>query len=371
MGCLGIGTVVSGIANANANSSAAQSNAANTVDVNNLNYGEFLQNRGYNGSAVLPRYMVPGYTNPNGTPQTEEESLSQDAINAYNASGANNPAALLAQYQALAAQFQPMETQANNVAAGIFNGNLQSQELQNYAPVAAALQTGVQTQNEASIEGLQQTLNQIKSIQAGQGFSGDSFGSNLLTANAMQASNIQRAQNQANVNTQVAGAQQGIKQGVINTQLGNLSLPGSMLSSNINFANAPANATTAQVGQGQQLFNMFRIGTGNFQYQNLPTVQANPSIAGVLGTAGNGVGSSIGNYLATNPNNIFGGGNNAMAPAGSANGYLGNGQWDNTTLPEDATDFGTINPGAVGEAQAVNSAVSSSAAGGGFADGDF
>lgn len=413
MGCLGIGSVVAGSENATATEQAAQVNAGNVSATNQLNFSQYLMSRGLGGSSVLPTYL----TNPNFVPgtapstpatgaqvtalaqqilaqsggtlnltaaralaeqqltggpqtQTEEQALGNNATAAYNAAGDNSPAAQIAQYTALANQFLPAQAQANTAANSIFNGNLQSEELQDYAPVASALQQGVTSQKEASIEGLQQTLNQIKAIQAGQGFSGDSFGTNLMTSNAIQAANVAQAQNQANVNVQNAGATNAIKTGILNTQLQNLNLPTSMAQSNINLANTAANAMTSQQGQGQQLFNMFRIGTGNFQYQNLPTVQPTPSLLGIAATAGNAVGANAGSYLATNPGNIFGGG--ASSAAGSSlNGINGSTPSFYTSqqplsLSDGAASGIGINPSVVGESEAINSDVASASAGSGF-----
>lgn len=350
-------TIYAAQAQSSATKKASEQNAQNVMNTNQLNYNMFQQSRGSKGNAVLPLYL----TGANG--QSEESILGQNAIGLYGAAGGNmTPAQQIAMYQALQSQFQPMQAGANATAQGIFNGNLQAQELQNYAPVATAMQQGVAAQKEGSLEGLQATLNQIKAIQAGQGFSGDSFGTNLLASNALRSTFSSNAALQSAANTTIAGAQSGIKQGVLGTQLSNLNLPNSMASENFNFANAPQNAALAQEGQRQQLFNMFRIGTGQFQYQNLPMVPPIPNIRQNVGQGVGALAGAVGRNYSTN-------GGNAMPS------WLGGGAANASDLPANSgwnsdpslDPFGSqytpvstnVDPSQVGQYQAISGDMSS------------
>lgn len=281
-----VGAGIYGAVSASDSAAAAQkANAANVAATNQANLQQFEESRGSTGSALLPLYAKGG-----------EAQLYQDTLNAYNNAG--NLSLTPAQLQALVAQFQPVQAQANAAGAGIFNGQTQAAELANQVPVYQANLAAAGAQKQGTLEALQSTLNNIKAIQAGKGYAGDSFGNQLLNFQARQGANTTAANAFSQANIGNAQANQSIRQNAINRQLANLGLPGQMAQSNAALGNLAANTTASQQGQRQQLFNMFNIGNKGFTYQNLP--QVNP-IASVGQNVGQGLStgaSGLGNYFA-------------------------------------------------------------------------
>lgn len=286
----GVGASIAASSSASDAASQANSqNAANVADTNQLNYQQFLQARGSTGSAIYPIYA-----------SGSEQQLYNDATSAYNATGGSN-LPTLAQYQAMVDQSRPAAQVATQAVNGVFNGATQGQELGNAAPVQAANLALAQTQKQSSLEALQQTLNNIKSIQAGKGYSGDSFTNQLLNYQARQGANTQGAQAIAGANLANTQITQGIQQNAINRQLANVNLPGQIAQNNINLAQAPTNALNQNQVNRQNLFANFKIGTSQpFQYTPPPLTTP---VAGTGQLVAQGVGAAaniIGNQYATN-----------------------------------------------------------------------
>lgn len=306
-----IGAGATAYAASSASSSAADAtaqNAANVGNTNQLNYQTFLQSRGSTGSAIYPIYAQGG-----------EAALYGDTLNTYNATGALQPTG--AQYQAIVANAAPAVAGANATTAAIFNGGTVNQELENLAPVNQANLTAVATQKEGTLEALKATLNNIKAIQAGKGYNGDSFGTQLLNFSARQGANTTASN--ALSQAQITNAQNTntVKQNAINRQIQDINLPYAMASNNASLASLPANALENNMAQRQQLFGNFRIGTGQFQYQNLPTVNPIAGAGQIAGQAAGTVAGGVGNYLANqsllstlNNNNSNGGTPTALPP---------------------------------------------------------
>lgn len=287
---------------ADATKSAADTNAQAVQTTNDLNYQQFLQGRGSTGSAIYPIYAKGG-----------EAQLYGDMLAAYNATGALDPTA--ADYQAIVAGAEPAVAGADAATTGIFNGNTEGQELNNQAPVSAANLRAVQTQKAGTLQALQATLNSIKAIQAGKGYSGDSFGTQLLNFNARQNANTTASNAESQADITNAQSVQGIKQNAINRQIQNVNLPFAMAANNANLASMPATSVANNMAQRQQLFGNFRIGTGQFQYQNLPTVNSSSAAYGALSNVG-ATGNALASAYIKNPSgvtNLFGGGGGTAA----------------------------------------------------------
>lgn len=329
---VGTGVAASAAASKSAKDTNA-ANAANVSDTNQLNYQQFLQSRGSTGSAIYPIYAAPA-----------EQQLYTDTLNAYNATGQNQPT--LADYQSIVGQSQPAAALATQAANGIFNGQTVGQELNNQQPVAAANLALAQTQKQSSLEALQQTLNNIKSIQAGKGYAGDSYTNQLLNFQARQAANTQGAGAIAGANLTNAQQTQGIQQNAINRQLSNLGLPSSTAQQQINLAQAPTNALNQQQVNRQNLFANFKIGTGQpFQYQPPPLTTPVAGAGQQVAQGISSLASGVGNYAA-NQQLI-----NALTPATAAANPSAFSNWNlinssNTGVPTSALPVGDFGAGA-------------------------
>lgn len=267
---------------------ANQQNAQNMANTNALNYQMFQESRGKEGSAFLPLYLV----RPDGT--TMEQYLANNAMAIYDASYAP-PEEQLERYREMISRFQPMQQAAEGTAMGIYDGTIERQELENFAPVAEARREGVQARRAAGLEGLQETLNEIKTIQAGKGFSGDSFASRLVDANVRRRVASDAATDQALVNERNAADVFGIRSNAINRRVANLDLPYQIARRNIEFSTLPQDALADAEARRRNMFDWFRIGTGQFQYQPLPMVQPVPSTGQIIGEGLSQIGSTIAN----------------------------------------------------------------------------
>lgn len=268
----------------NSAKAANDANAANVANTNQLNYQQFLQSRGSTGSAILPIYD-----------SATEAAMAQNATTEFNQAAANTltPSG----YQGIVNQNAPAEAGAVNTANNVFNGADLQSEQNAQAGVYAAQNQGVAAQKEATLESLQQSLNNIKNTQAGKGYSGDSFGTQLLNFGARAGANTANATNQANVNIQNASALQGINSNDINRRLSNVALPGTVAAGNANFQNLGAQTANAQTVNNQNVNSNFKIGTQAFQYQNLPQVNPVASTGQIIGQGVGSLASSAGNYL--------------------------------------------------------------------------
>lgn len=304
-----ISGTIGGVLGADEQRHATNTNADNVANTNALNLRMFQEGRGSTGSSIYPTYASGA-----------ESQLYNDTLHTYDATGGIQPTA--EQLQAIVAGQQIYQDQANAAGAGIFSGATQTQELNNQQPVYQANLAAAQTQKQGTLEALQSVVNNIKAIQAGKGYSGDSFRNSLLNFQARQGANTTIANQLAQANIGNAQAVQGIKQNAINRQLSNLNLPAAMAQNSINLAQSPANALASQQGQRQNLFNTFRIGPGQFSYQNLPTVQPNSAAYGALANVG-AFGNSLASAYINNPkgvSNLFGlGGGSGAAGVAAGN----------------------------------------------------
>ncbi len=292
----------------NAQSDATNQNAANIAATNQLNYQMFLQGRGSEGSAILPLYAKDANGN------LIEPELFNDTMGVYDATGALTP-----DYQKVLAPAQAAAAGADQTAANIFNGGFQTQELNNLQPVAQARTDAAVAQKSSTLEALQQTLNNIKAIQAGKGYSGDSFGNQLLKFSATRDANNQGANLLSQANLANATDVNRIKANNINRAIANVNLPGQIASQDVALADAPSNALLARQQQRLGLFSGFRIAPGAFTAQNMPTVQPNSAAFSALSAAG-AAGSNLGAAYLKNPNafNSLFGANNAAVDEGAS-----------------------------------------------------
>ena len=267
---------------ANKNAQTANMNQAAATNAYNLMMNQ--QNRGSTGFTTMPLYA----TTAGGSPF--EPQLFGDTRSVYDATGTLSPQSQLDQYGNIIGITAGAQAGAGATVNDIYNGGLLQQDLSNLAPVQASRLTAVATQKQGTLEALQGTLNNIKAIQAGKGYGGDSFGSNLLSFAARQganttASNALSAAQEAN-----AADTNRIQANDINRRLANLSVPYQMAQQNINTANLPNNTLLNQMALRQQLFGQnsgFRIPLNNYQIG--PAPQATP-------VAGNGqiIGQAVG-----------------------------------------------------------------------------
>ena len=278
-----ISGTVGAVLGSEAQDDATQANLDAARETNELNYRMFLQSRGSTGHALLPYYFGD-----------QEANLAHDLSTIYNASreAAGGYDEQLERYRRDIGQFSDMTEQAANTAKGIFDGTLENESLTNFQPVAEARVEGANARKAAGLEALQETLNEIKAVQAGKGFSGDSFGNRLLQTSARRKVYSDAATDMAGVNIQNASDTFGIHERAQARRVSNLSLPYAMAQQAVNSENLADNAILDQTARRQQLFNFFKMAPGQFTYQPMPTVSASASPWQAL-AAGVGTGNTI------------------------------------------------------------------------------
>jgi hypothetical protein len=275
-----------------AQKAASAQNAKNVADTNQLNYEMFLQGRGSDGSAVLPMYLkMPG------TGNLFEEQLGRDLVDNYRA-GYKPPGEQLTDYQSRIDKFAPSMAGARDAVTGVFDGTTGKKIIDNLTPVAAARMKSANVRGDAGMQALNETLNEVKAVQQGKGYSGDGLASNLLGFSARRAINTDVAGARSSAELANAMDEKAARDYAIQLQLQNLGLPYSMAQQEVNLSQLPQRALYDLQASRMQPLNFVRIGTNQFQYQPMPTVQPIASTGQLVGQGIGQAAGGIGNYLA-------------------------------------------------------------------------
>lgn len=313
---VGAGTVISGAMSASSASGAAEdaanANIANTNATNAANLAQFNYSRGginpstgY-GNAILPQYF--GQDEQNSALAAYQQFQNMNQANSY----------ITPQLQAQLGQLNPALNSSLNTIGGAFNGQNLNQQLGFAQPVyganlGLAQTTGQGLQNTAAANtnainsGLAQTLAQLNSSNAANGFLGNSsFNSNRMlsaTVGAQQQAAVGSAQAQAQAaqlmgtahlqnvqNTQ--GLQSANLQGMMNTSLIGQGLGGYAQAMNMPQTNASNNALTAQ-----SMLNFYKLQPQAFQFAPMPTQTPGIGTGQIIGGAlGAGISAGASQY---------------------------------------------------------------------------
>lgn len=292
--------IASGAMQSSAARKANKANQAIADEQNRLNYEMFLQSRGSQGSSLLPLYF-------NQEGQTPYE---QELANQAMAAARLLPTAAQQQAQARAIQtrFQPTIDAATGTVQGIYDGGLLQEEQELLLPIEQERMQAVQTRRQAGLESLNQTLNDIRALQAGRGFSGDSSASNQLRANVRRQNATESAAMESGARLQNLADRRSIGMNDINRRISNVNLPLQAAEQSRQFQNFGATAALSNEAQRQGAFNWFRLQPQAFQSQRAPLVQpvatTGQYVAGALGQAGGAVANlAASQYIA---NNMYG-----------------------------------------------------------------
>lgn len=240
-------------------------------------------------SAILPYYFGD-----------LEKTMGTDAANLYKASAAwrGTPEAQLADYQALV-DSQAGATAANDqLAADLASGKLTEDQLAEAAPSFAARKGVAEAGRNAGLEAIKQTLNEIDSIQAGKGYSGDSTGKRMFRFNARRSIGTQTAKDLAGANLENALDERSIKETGRSLRLSNMNLPEQRIQSAITRKQLPQNAANAAFTSAMEPFKFFSIGPHDFTAGTAPAAvpSALGDIASQMGQVNAQVGAGVANY---------------------------------------------------------------------------
>jgi hypothetical protein len=252
--------IVGAIMSAQAQEDASEKNAQNVRQTNKQNYQMFQESRGSGGSAVMPLYLRTK------SGDLFEKKLGQDLVDAYDSTARPK-----SDFAAVGDRFGTMSDQAQHTAQGIFDGGVQREMEANAAPVQKAR---VSFRRQSAMNTLNKTLGEIGAMQAGRGYSSDSFGDRMLkfqantgAADEVSAANLQNLDE----NRQIADA-------ALQLRLSNLNLPNEETQRAMQLLTMPDEAYLSDQQMRMQPLTFLRIGGAQpFQNQNLPTVQPIPS----------------------------------------------------------------------------------------------
>lgn len=235
-------------------------------------------------SAILPYYVGD-----------EESRLGRYAAQISRAirNRGGTPEQQLAKYEEMMAQYENAAAMADQAKLDEITGAATEQELEFSKPVFAA-RTGVaEAKRNAGLEALREILNEIDSIQAGKGYSGDSTGTRMLRFDARRRIGTDAAEGFANANLQneeerrvirTAGRDRSAEGGTALAKLFNQRVTRSQL---------PALAVASDFNTQFAPLKNFNIGTGEFT-----TPASNVDQPDILGSLTGSIGGTLTNFFA-------------------------------------------------------------------------
>lgn len=284
------GSMIAGKAQAKADKKAQAENERRAREMRSEEERLFHEQRGSEGYAFMPEYSTTG----EGT--AFEPQMFQQMREVYDATG-YSPAEKLKSYEAIVNKYAPAQAGAQKAITGLFDGSTEAQLINQAKPVMQARLDVADQRKQAGLEALSQTINEIKMIQSGKGFTGDSLAANRMKFDARRGIFTDAANARAAANLTNAEDERNIKDTQTSMRLSNFNLPSQAGASEAQFTDLPnqllTNSATQRAGAMKGVFN---IGTGNFQHQvQLPMVTPVASNMQLFGQAMQQSGSAIGN----------------------------------------------------------------------------
>ena len=264
------------------------------------------------GGVIFPQYGAD-----------KERALFDQAAQLSAAIAAQNgtPEAQGQIYQALLDKYGPDFANNDQLASDLASGRLTTQMLTEAQPVEAARLGVAEGQKNAGLEAIKQTLNNIDTIQARKGYSGDSSGSRQLEFNARRAVNTSGADaiNMALLQNEME--KMGIKTAGRGLQLSNINLPDTLLRSAVSRRQLPGQAMNQAFTQRTAPFSLWNQNPMQFRGAERPPVMPRGAGLGeILGSVGGAAGSNLTNYFLREGMKGFGAGggnpNSVTGPGG-------------------------------------------------------
>lgn len=229
-----------------------------------------------------------------------ESTMGRDASAIYKASSAyrGSPEVQLADYQSLVDSQAGATNAIDQLAIDLATGKLTEDQIAEAMPSFAARRGVAEAKRNAGLEALQATLNEIDSIQAGKGYSGDSTGKRMLRFNARRGIGTTTAADLANVNLENALDERTIREQGRALRLANMNLPEQRIQSAVNRKLAPQRAVAQGFTESVEPFKFFNLGPHSFEGGVAPSAMPNTlgDIATQFGQTGVMVGGALSNY---------------------------------------------------------------------------
>lgn len=243
----------------NAHSAAREIDRAKKIDL--MNYKNQLDS--WKKSDLFP-YAFGGGSGGMLTTLGKEYQDILSGISGLNTNVGDRVSALAG----IADRARPLQMKADELSAGILNGEVGNMRRESAAPVYQARTDAANAGKSAEIEAMHSILNRIDANSRAGGFaSGDSLAKNLITSDAIRQIAQQFAQQLGAANIQNASDQANLEQAILNEQLSGRSIPLEMLQANATFNTLPENLG---VSSALAPLNAFTAATASYRAPNAP-----------------------------------------------------------------------------------------------------
>lgn len=238
-------------------------------------------------SAILPYYLNDS--------EMAAQKYAADTFNTLSAdSGTNSIGALRASSE----KYRQAMDRGGQDVNGIFNGAVTDEELAAAQPVAAARIKLAGARKDASLQALEDKINDIRAIQGRKGYTGDSLGSSRIRFDATRKILGDAAIDQSTAELQNSIDSANINRGGIQRRLASVNLPIEQATREGQFADLPNSILRQNAENNISIFNPFRV-NGGFQTIRKPdSVEPLPSTLGIISGQMAGTAQDVGSYLA-------------------------------------------------------------------------
>lgn len=238
-------------------------------------------------SAILPYY--------GGTTEVELFNNAKKVWESIQDIG-GTPEEKMALYEDMMAQYEPANQASRQMVVDLVTGKVTDMNLADAKPVFEARIGAASARRDAGLEALQETLNEIDSIQAGKGYSGDSTGKRMLRFGARRSIGSQAGLDFANAKLENAEDERNIRTQGRQQQLSSLDLARKQAGSDIAFDQLAEQGVVDSYNRSIQPFSSFNIGTHEFT-KPAPYVDSPDTTGAIASTAAGAINKYATSYI--------------------------------------------------------------------------
>jgi len=204
---------------------------------------------------------------------------------------------MIARDAGIVAGYEPQVAAGDQLISDLYSGDVTDAMLAEAKPVQDSRIRLANMERDAGIEALQDKLNEIRTIQAKKGFTGDSLAQQRLEFDARRRIGTDSARARGGAELENAQETQRIQGAGRDLQFRSLDVPFNRAGQRINLANLPAQSAQQRFSAAMAPMNFFRIGGANFQVQGPPERSSVPSAGQIaltgLGSANSTLGRAV------------------------------------------------------------------------------
>lgn len=202
-------------------------------------------------------------------------------------------------------KYEPQVEAGDQLISDVFSGDVTRAMLDEAAPVQASRIKLANMEKDAGIEALQDKLNEIRTIQAKKGFTGDSLTKHRLEFDARRRIGTDSARAMGGAELENASETARIKGAGRDLQFKSLDAPFNRAGQRLNLDNLPTLTAQQRFSAAMAPMQFFRTGGANFQVQGPPERSSVPGAGQIaltgLGSAGATVGRALLDRTRTSP----------------------------------------------------------------------